>query len=318
MINGGLVAAFASVIVCGGMVATRLYHHKARSELVARRMRQLWREELAREPAILVSSPEKRRLDIKWPVPTRILSFWERLLYQTGLSGRLADLALVTLILSVGLPAAAFGLGAPALACPVIGAAAGGAPTLWLLYHRARLRERFLQQLPSAIDLMVSVLKSGHSIPQAVRAVAEEAPVPCGAEFRDVLQRLNLGQTLPASLLISAQRLESFDLDLITKAVAIQSEVGGSLAELLEKTNGTIRDRIKLARQVKALTAQSRLSALIVGVMPFILAFLLESMSPGYLTPLVTTETGKTLFVLAVVLQLAGIVIMTRLSTIKV
>jgi tight adherence protein B len=191
-------------------------------------------------------------------------------------------------------------------------------PFIYLLFRAADRKRKFTEQLPDAIDLMVAVLKSGHSIPQAVKAVADEVPAPCGAEMEEVVHRMNLGQPLSNALFYSAEKYRSYELDLIRRAVGIQSEVGGSLAELLDKTNQTLRRRLKLVRQVQVLTAQSRLTAIIVGLLPFLLAATLEYTNPGYLEPLFSSVTGKLLLTAAFLLQILGVVIMTKLSTMKV
>src|SRR5208283_3769961 len=113
--------------------------------------------------------------------------------------------------------------------------------------------------------------------------VSNEAPNPCGQEFDAIFHRMNLGQPLSEALAISARSFHSYELELMQKAIAIQAEVGGSLAELLEKTNATLRQRLKLSRQLKVITSQSRLSAQIVGVLPVVLAIGLNILSPGYL-----------------------------------
>ncbi len=181
-----------------------------------------------------------------------------------------------------------------------------------------RRRTKFQTQLPDAIDLMVSILKSGHSVPRAVRSVADEMPSPCGTEFSDVFHRMSLGQNLPDALARSVERYGSFELDMLRRATAIQVEVGGSLSDLLEKTNSTLRQRIKLKSQVRVLTAQSRLSAWIIGLMPLFIAVAFQMMNPSYMLPLTDSNIGKALLVAAAVAMVSGIVIMRKLSTIRV
>ncbi|MBU6455424.1 MAG: type II secretion system F family protein [Cyanobacteria bacterium REEB67] len=179
-------------------------------------------------------------------------------------------------------------------------------------------RVKFCEQLPDAIDLMVAVLRSGHSISQAVRAVSQEVPLPCGEEFEAILQRMNLGQPLSESLVLSARRFQSYELDLLRRAVAIQSEVGGSLAELLDKTNSTLRQRLKLVRQLRVITVQSRLSAQIVGFLPVVVGLGLNFISPGYLSILTNDKLGQMMLAAVVVLEIVGIAVMQRMSTMKV
>ena len=191
-------------------------------------------------------------------------------------------------------------------------------PVLVLVVKKAMLRQKFIEQLPDAIDLMISVLRSGHSIPQSVKAVGQEVPAPCGPEFMEVLQRMNLGLQLADALSYSCTKFSSHELDLLRRAFAIQSEVGGSLAELLDKTNITLRQRLKLVKQVKVLTAQSRLTMIVVGALPIVMAIALNAMNPRYLLPLMDSDLGKTLIAAAVGLEIMGLVIMKKLATVKI
>lgn len=102
------------------------------------------------------------------------------------------------------------------------------------------------------------------------------------------------------------------------RAIAIQAEVGGSLAELLDKTNSTLRQRLKLVRQVNILTTQSRLTALVVGLLPVFMAIGMNVINPDYLRPLMDTNLGRTLLIVGIVLQLFGIFVMKKMSTVKV
>jgi tight adherence protein B len=199
-----------------------------------------------------------------------------------------------------------------------VGALLAFIPFLVVKTKAENRRVKFCEQLPDAIDLMVAVLRSGHSISQAVRAVSQEVPVPCGEEFEAVLQRMNLGQPLADSLVLSARRFQSYELDLLRRAVAIQSEVGGSLAELLDKTNSTLRQRLKLVRQLRVITVQSRLSAQIVGFLPVVVGLGLNFISPGYLSILTNDKLGQMMLVAVVILEVVGIVVMRRMSTMKV
>ncbi|CAN5325371.1 type II secretion system F family protein [soil metagenome] len=200
----------------------------------------------------------------------------------------------------------------------VVGLVLSAVPLIYILSRRAAFRKKFTEQLPDAIDLMISVLRSGHSIPQAIKTVSEELPAPCGNEFAQVLQRMNLGQPLSEALVYTCDKFHSFELDLMRRAISIQSEVGGSLAELLDKTNITLRQRIKLVRQVTVLTAQSRLTALVVGLLPLFMAIGMQTINPGYLQPLVETNFGKTLLIAAIALQVTGLFLMKKMSTVKV
>ena len=231
----------------------------------------------------------------------------ETLVAQSGVQASAATFIFATGLLLLLPVTIAMVLNLEPLIAAVVGLILSMVPTIYLFSKRAALRRKFTEQLPDAIDLMISVLRSGHSIPQAVKTVSEELPAPCGAEFAQVLQRMNLGQPLSEALVYTCDKFRSFELDLMRRAIGIQFEVGGSLAELLDKTNVTLRQRLKLVRQVTVLTAQSRLTAIVVGLLPIFMAIGMQLINPGYLLPLVETNFGKTLLIVAIALQVVGI-----------
>jgi tight adherence protein B len=209
-------------------------------------------------------------------------------------------------------------LGVPLMICMLVSAPISVVPFVVVVAVASNRRSKFIEQLPDALDLMISVLRSGLSVPQSIKAVAEEIPSPCGAEFAQVLHRMNLGQSLTDALVATSERYRLFELDLVRRAAAIQSEVGGSLADLFDKTNSTLRQRLRLKRQVRVLTAQSRLSGWIIAILPFVVMIGFQFLNPGYLTPLFTTNVGKVFLTLAIVLQVIGIGIITKMSRLEV
>jgi tight adherence protein B len=199
-----------------------------------------------------------------------------------------------------------------------LGLVLGSLPLGILSMQASKTRNKLELQLPNALDLMVSVLRSGHAVPQSIRAVATEMPNPCGREFGEVLHRINLGQPLPEALSYTAVRYQSFELDLLRRAFHIHADVGGSLAELLDKTNSTLRGRIKLKRHVDILTAPSKLTGIIVALLPFVVGAGCYIMNPTYLDPLVKTRIGHLFICLGLILQVTGVLIMRKMSSFKV
>lgn len=194
----------------------------------------------------------------------------------------------------------------------------GSIPIALLSFQAKQTRQKLELQLPNALDLMVSVLRSGHAVPQSIKAVANEMPNPCGREFGEVLHRINLGQPLPEALSYTAVRYQSFEIDLLRRAFHIHADVGGSLAELLDKTNTTLKGRIKLKRHVDVLTAPSRLTSIIVALLPFVVGGGCYALNPAYLDPLTKTTIGRVFICLGLMLQVAGILIMRRMASFKV
>lgn len=243
--------------------------------------------------------------------------FYRRLLLVADLESRGTDLYQSTVFGAVLVALTGLLFDVPWYICVIGALTLLIGPVVYLQIKAAGLKQKFQQQLPDAIDLMVSVLRSGHSVPQAVKSVASDSAKPLGHEFAHVEQRMNLGLSLSEALTFSQEKYPLTELELIRRAVSIQNEVGGSLAELLEKTNGTLRQRLKLKRQIKVLTTQSRLTGFIVALLPLILGLALELLSPGYMAPLFETDLGKMLLVLAFGLQVLGVFLMKKMTEVK-
>jgi tight adherence protein B len=306
----------------GGVVATRLWVKQREAGTIAQRLAR-WMPESGLVQKTPHTVLKKKEWDAIAPSKQFLLNIsglelLRKLLIESGQEGDFPKVITLVIALLISPPLIAFALGFNILIAQLIAVILCLMTIAALKVKAEALRTKFCEQLPDAIDLMVAVLRSGHSISQAVQAVAQEIPDPCGEEHRSILHRMNLGQPLSQALVLSARRFQSYELDLLRRAVAIQSEVGGSLAELLDKTNSTLRQRLKLVRQLKVLTAQSRLSAQIVGALPIILAFVLNYLNPGYLQILIQDPLGRALLTTAIVLEIFGIFIMNRMSTMRI
>jgi tight adherence protein B len=316
-----LLMQVLAVPVTGGIVATWLWaKRRERGTIAARLARWTARPSANRGPLTLLKRQESssnqyiRQFVADFPFQDVL----ESTLIEAGVE-QYRSLFLLLLPALLLLPVIfALVSGLNVFGGVLVGLISCALPLVVLRSKAEERRTKFCEQLPDSIDLMVAVLRSGHSISQAVRAVAHEIAYPCGQEFETILQRMNLGQPLSDALLLSSQRFRSYELDLMRRAVAIQVEVGGSLADLLDKTNSTLRQRLKLRRQLKVITAQSRLSAWIVGLLPVILAIGLNFINPGYLQLLIDDPVGRALLVTSLVLEAIGVVVMRRMSTMKV
>jgi tight adherence protein B len=314
---GIVLGVVAAIAVVGGTLSTIWWRRRADMNLVRARLAEIFQSSSEVAPQELFL--EERELNLAELKSTTSPAAKLARMLEIGGTGTTVQSFILTSLVCVLTPLVlALFLDLPIGVGVVL---AVGLPFVYgftLSKLAARRRMKFIEQLPGAIDLMISVLRSGLSVPQSLKAVGEEFPAPCGPEFLDVLHRVNLGQSLADSLSYTVARYGLFELDLLRRAAAIQVEIGGSLAELLEKTNGTLRQRLKLVRQVEVLTAQSRLSGTIIALLPIILGIAFEAMNPNYLGPLFHTSLGKLLLVTAVVFQIAGIISIRKLSTIKV
>lgn len=315
-----VLIASAFLTVVAGIFIAKILRYRRQKRHVAQRLAQLFPKDLARP--YLFSLLKEKRLEkyfsVERTLQKTVFAKIDLLIEQSGSSTTKQNLGLMIACLFLLPVVVTSALAFDPLFGMLAGTVLASFPICILFWKRSQLRKKFVTQLPDAIDLMVSVLRSGHSIPQAVKTVGEELPEPLGKEFLEVQHRMNLGQPLSQALVYSCEKFASFELDLIRRAATIQSETGGSLAELLDKTNGTLRQRLKLVRQVTVLTAQSRMTGTIVSLLPFVMAVCLHYLSPGYLNPLLQTDFGKALLMGSLLLMVVGAFIMRRMSTVKV
>ncbi len=169
----------------------------------------------------------------------------------------------------------------------------GGTAALALQVAAIRSQRRFVKQLPSALQLLASSLRAGYSLLQGCESVANEMGGPFSAELKRVLSEARLGRPLEEALELASDRVDCPDFTWVVMAINIQREVGGNLAELLDTVAETMRARSRLRGEVKALTAEGRASAVILGIMPPALGAAMAVMSPGYLDPLFHETIGR-------------------------
>jgi tight adherence protein B len=204
------------------------------------------------------------------------------------------------------------------LAGAVMGVIIGWLATL--LYQTVKIDRRtnqFAEQLPDALQLVIGSLKAGFSLPQALDTLVREAPEPVASEFGRAVAEHRLGADVSDALERLAQRTESDDLGWAVMAVRIQREVGGNLAEVLQTTVDTMRERARLRRHVRALSAEGRVSAWVLIVLPLALAAFMFFFRREYLAPLVTTFEGVIMVVAGVTLFLVGIFWMSRVIRVE-
>ncbi|MCI5211065.1 MAG: hypothetical protein D3910_20275 [Candidatus Electrothrix sp. ATG2] len=186
-------------------------------------------------------------------------------------------------------------------------------PFFYLLYKRKKRRSKFEALFPDALDLMGYSLKAGHSVLASFKMVAEEMDEPIGEEFGQVVEEINFGQDLQVALKNLSHRIDSPELKLFVTSVIIQRETGGNLIELLTKISVVIRKKFRFREKVKTLSAEGKLTAIILLGLPFAAAGLLIIINPGYLTPLVRDPIGPYLIGIALTMMSIGSFIVYRL-----
>jgi tight adherence protein B len=157
------------------------------------------------------------------------------------------------------------------------------APRIFVARKISKRLIAFETQLPDTLGLWVNALRSGYSVMQAMEAISRDAPEPTKAEFKRVVQEIQLGIDMSDAMEHMLSRVESDDLDLVVTAVNIQREVGGNLSEILEVIAGTIRERIKLKGEIRVLTSQGRITGILISFLPIALALFLNVINPGYM-----------------------------------
>jgi tight adherence protein B len=160
-------------------------------------------------------------------------------------------------------------------------------PRIYVGIKQGQRFKAFQNQLPDILSLWVNSLRAGYSVPQAMEAVAKEAPPPAGDEFKRVVSEFQIGIPVEIALNNMLSRIESEDLDLVFTAVNIQREVGGNLAEILETISHTIRERIRIKGEIQTLTASGRATGTLIGMLPIGLAVFLYLINPDYMGQLI-------------------------------
>lgn len=247
----------------------------------------------------------------------RLLTKLESSLVQTGIHCRIEVYLGFTL-----LSAAAF-LGLGLLKWGLLGALVGVSLGTWLpfkflAFMKRRRLGKFEKQIPDALELLGRGLKAGHAFTAGLQLVANEMGSPIGPEFFKTYKEHNHGLDLNDALLNLCRRVDLQDLRFFTTAVMIQRETGGNLAEILEKIATLIRERFKLRNQVKALTAEGRLSGLVLTMLPPATALALLIMNPSYIRLLWQTPKGRTMAMIALAFQALGLFSIRRIVKIKV
>jgi tight adherence protein B len=198
-----------------------------------------------------------------------------------------------------------FVLGGFFLAVLLLAAVPFGAK-LFLGFRASRRQAAFADQLDDSLQLMAGSLRAGHSLLRAVDSVSQEADAPTSEEFSRIVNETRVGRDLNDALDEVAERMGSDDFTWVAQAIAIHREVGGNLAEVLDAVGQTIRERNAIRRQVKALSAEGKLSALVLGGLPFAIIAFLSLTNPAYVAKFTQSIIGYGMIAAAVVLMLMG------------
>lgn len=238
------------------------------------------------------------------------------LLEEAGIHRRWQEFAALMLIGTV--VAGAVGLLLQGIVLALLLAAAVPVLTRVWIGVRIRARQRkFADQLEDSLQLLASSLRAGHSMLQALNSVAREAEQPTSEEFSRIINQTRVGREVVDALTETAARMESDDFSWVTQAIAINREVGGNLAEVLDAVGATIRERNQIRRQVKALAAEGQMSAYVLMALPAGIAAFLAITNPSYLAPLTSSLIGYCMIGVSVLLFIVGGLWLRKVISIK-
>ncbi len=244
---------------------------------------------------------------------------------SAGLTARLraADLNLrpgefLLISLGPGLLGTLLGAIFGGLAALLLGAVGLLAPTILLVARSQERQKQIAAALPDTLGTISNALRAGFSLLQALDACARQTKGALGQELERMLAETRVGVPIDEALENLATRARSADLELMVTVVGIQRQVGGNLAEILDRIQLTIRERVRLQGEVRALSAQGRTSAMVVGAMPIALVAVMQVMSPTFLAPMWRPGPGQALLLFAVFLQAIGFVALRRIVRIEV
>jgi tight adherence protein B len=188
----------------------------------------------------------------------------------------------------------------------------------WVIRTLKRLRTRFAEQLPDALQVISSALHAGHSFAGSLAVVVEGASEPMRSELQRVVADEQLGMPIQVSLGVVADRMASTDVDQLALVAELQRQAGGNMAEVIDRVAETVRERFDLKRLVDTLTTQGRMSRWIVSALPIVILLVLQFENPHYFHPLVASTAGKVLVGIAAAWAVVGSLVIKRIVEIEV
>ncbi|MCR5857811.1 type II secretion system F family protein [Mesorhizobium sp. J428] len=238
---------------------------------------------------------------------------------QAGMTVSMEKFYLYSVVCGVVLAALAFLGGAPVWAVPgalLVGAL--GLPRWFVTFRRGRRVKAFLNEFPNALDIIVRAVKSGLPLNDGIRLIANEAQEPVKTEFRRIVEAQQVGLSIPEAAMRMTETMPCPEAGFFGIVIQIQQQAGGNLSEALGNLSRVLRDRKKMKAKVQALSMEAKASAVIIGSLPFIVAFLVYLSSPNYIMPLFTTSSGHMILAFSAVWMSIGIFVMRKMMNFEV
>lgn len=238
---------------------------------------------------------------------------------QAGMQVSIERFYVISAICGVALAVLVFLAGAPLIVVPgALLAGALGLPRWFVAFRRNMRVKAFLNEFPNALDIIVRAVKSGLPLNDGIRLIANESPEPVRTEFRRIVEAQQLGLSTPEAALRMGETMPCPEAGFFGIVIQIQQQAGGNLSEALGNLSRVLRDRKKMKAKVQALSMEAKASAVIIGALPFIVAFLVYLSSPNYIMPLFTTSTGHLILLVSGVWMAIGIFVMRSMMNFEV
>jgi tight adherence protein B len=241
----------------------------------------------------------------------------QRLITQSGMQLTVGTLVLGSLFVGAATAAVVVFMVPFAWLALIAGALVSTLPFFYVRYAARKRLEKFEEQFPEAIDLIARGLRAGHALPTALQMVADEIPQPVGDEFKRLFDQHSYGMSLPDALRAFGDRVPLLDARFFVTAILTQREMGGNLSEVLDKLSSVIRDRFKVKRQVRVVSAHGRITGVVLGFLPPAVAGILLLLSPQHMALLFKDPIGLYMISAAMCLQVVGVLIIRRIVDVE-
>lgn len=320
--SGQLMVALFATVAVGGVTYVFLYPLLSGEARAEKRMQEITVSEiesrLARKAPDAATSRrqqveqslkqlEERRRSVKNP-PLSVR------LQQAGLSWSKHHFIVASVVTGVFMALAAFFVGAEWYIAPALGLVGGiGAPRWLLSFLKKRREERFIEELPNAIDVIVRGVKAGLPLGDCIRIIATETQEPVKSEFKSIVESTAIGMSLPDACVKLYDRIPLPEANFFAIVITIQQKAGGSLSEALANLSRVLRERRKMRAKINAMSMEAKASAAIIASLPVAVMVLVYLTSPGYIELLWTHPTGRMLLAGSAVWMMSGVLVMRRM-----
>ena len=260
---------------------------------------------------------KRANADKKRKKPLRLEQIAEEL-YVAGVALRAEEFITIWILTGAVIPAIALFLKTPTTICIGLVIVGVAAPISWVTIKKNKRLAVLGTQLSDALTIICNALRVGQSFQAAMKNVADEMEEPISREFMRVYRETQYGMPLETSLGRLVSRTKNPDLELMSSAVIIQRQIGGNLAVILQNISDTITQRIQIRGEIRTMTSAGRMSGYIIGALPALIILLLMFINPGYIDMFFTTQTGRIMMGISVVLELIGFSIVNKIVNIKI